>query len=89
MSDLNDELMEPVEVATADGFKHRAMSHMERAFDDADDDGIPIDAVAHAALFAALTTLVDCFGEDSVAKLVADLPAKIASGSYTLTRTLQ
>ena len=48
-----------------------------------------VDAVAHAALFAALTTLVECFGEESVARLVAELPEKISSGGYTLLRTLQ
>lgn len=89
MSDVQDELTEPVEYAAGDNFKHRAMGHMEKAFDEADDDGIPIDAVAHAALFAALTTLVDCFGEGSVAKLVATLPDKISAGDYTLMRTLQ
>jgi hypothetical protein len=89
MSDMRDELLEPVEATVSDNFKHRAMSHMERAFDDADDDGIPVDAVAHAALFAALTTLVECFGEESVARLVSELPEKISSGGYTLLRTLQ
>ena len=89
MSDLNDEVMEPMEFSAAESFKHRAMGHMEKAFDDADDDGIPVDAVAHAALFAALTTLVECFGEESVAKLVSGLPEKIVAGNYTLSRTLQ
>jgi len=89
MSDMRDEMLEPVEYVADDKIKHRAMSHMERAFDDADDDGVPIDAMAHAALFAALTTLVDCFGEDSVARMVAELPEKITGGSYTVQRTLQ
>jgi hypothetical protein len=89
MSDLRDELQEPVEIAAGDNFKRLAMGHMEKAFDDADDDGIPIDAVAHAALFAALTTLVECFGEECVARMVKDLPEKIESGNYTLLRTLQ
>ena len=45
--------------------------------------------VAHAALFAALTTLVECFGEESVAHMVSELPDKIMAGNYTLLRTLQ
>lgn len=89
MSDMRDELLEPVEATVGDNFKHRAMSHMERAFDDADDDGVPIDAMAHAALFAALSTLVECFGEECVANMVAELPEKIVAGGYTLQRTLQ
>lgn len=89
MTDMRDETLEPVEIASGDNFKHRAMGHMEKAFDDADSDGIPVDAVAHAALFAALTTLVECFGEESVARMVSDLPDKINAGNYTLLRTLQ
>ena len=89
MSDVHDEHFEPVDVAGGVDFKQRAMGLMERAFDDADADGIPIDAVAHAALFAALTTLVECFGETCVADLVRELPEKIETGGYTLSRTIQ
>lgn len=89
MSDIRDEVLEPVEVTGQETVKRRAMGYMERAFDDAEAEGVPCDAVAHAALFAALTTLVDCFGEDCVAQLVAELPEKITGGGYTLSRTLQ
>lgn len=89
MTDMRDETLEPVDPAGGETVKRRAMGLLERAFEDAEADAIPVDAVAHAALFAALTTLVDCFGEDCVARLVGELPDKILSGSYTLTRTLQ
>jgi hypothetical protein len=89
MTDMRDEVLEPVEVTGADTVKRRAMGHMERAFDDAEADGVPPDAVAHAALFAAITTLVDCFGEESVARMMGEIPDKVASGGYTLSRTLQ
>jgi len=72
-----------------DEVKQAAMEHLERAFDEAEADGLPPDAIAHAALFAALAELVACFGEDSVARLVAELPDRIASGDYTLARTMQ
>lgn len=86
---MQDESLEPVEVGTQDNVKRRAMSYLEHAFDEADADGVPPDAVAHAALFAALTTLVDCFGEESVANLVSELPERITGGGYTLNRILQ
>jgi hypothetical protein len=89
MTDMRDELLDPVEIPGADTVKRRALTLLERAFDDAEADGVPADAVAHAALFAALTTLVDCFGEESVARLVSDLPDKISTGGYTLNRTIQ
>jgi hypothetical protein len=86
---MRDEILEPVEITGSDTVKRRALSFLEKAFDDAEAEGVPVDAVAHAALFAALTTLVECFGEDQVAKLAGDLPAKITSGGYTLNRILQ
>jgi hypothetical protein len=86
---MRDDVLEPVEITGSDNAKRRAMGFLEKAFDDAEAEGVPVDAVAHAALFAALTTLVDCFGEDQVAKLAGDLPEKIASGGYTLNRMLQ
>lgn len=72
-----------------DRVKRCAMGHIERAFDEADSDGVPADAFAHVALFTALTTLVDCFGENAVATMMAKIPEKISSGDYTLDRTLQ
>jgi hypothetical protein len=65
------------------------MHFIEKAFDDAGAEGVPVDAMAHAALFAALTILVDCFGEDQVARMTAELPEKITGGSYTINRILQ
>lgn len=89
MSDMRDEVFEPIEVGAGENVKQRAMGHLERAFEDAETDGIPVDAVAHAALFAAIATLVECFGEECVANLIGELPEKIASGGYTVNRTLQ
>ncbi|HUG61824.1 MAG TPA: hypothetical protein VMP03_08255 [Methylomirabilota bacterium] len=86
---MRDEVLEPVEVTGSDSVKRRALGFLEKAFDDAEAEGVPVDAVAHAALFAALTTLVECFGEDQVAKLAGDLPGKISSGGYTINRVLQ
>lgn len=86
---MRDEVLEPVEVSGSDNVKRKALGYLERAFDDAEAEGVPVDAVAHAALFAALTTLVECFGEDQVARLAGDLPEKIASGGYTINRILQ
>lgn len=86
---MRDEVHETVEPAHTESAKRKAMGYMERAFDDAEAEGVPTDAVAHAALFAALTTLVDCFGEDCVARMVEDLPERITAGGYTLARTIQ
>jgi hypothetical protein len=86
---MRDEALGSVGTSGTETAKRRAMHFMEKAFDDAGAEGLPVDAMAHAALFAALTTLVDCFGEEQVARMVADLPEKITSGSYSLNRILQ
>jgi hypothetical protein len=86
---MRDEPFELLDAGSVDGVKRAAMGHVERAFDDAEADGLPPDAVAHAALFAAISALVECFGEETVASLVKELPEKIAGGSFTLDRVLQ
>jgi hypothetical protein len=86
---MRDEALGAVEKTGTETAKRRAMHFIEKAFDDAGAEGLPVDAMAHAALFAALTTLVDCFGEAQVAKMVADIPEKITTGAYTLNRVLQ
>ncbi len=86
---MRDDVLEPVDASGQGDVKRRALGILEKAFDDAEAEGVPVDAVAHAALFAALTTLVECFGEDQVARLAGDLPGKIASGGYTINRVLQ
>ena len=45
--------------------------------------------MAHAAIFAALATLVTNYGEEAIAELVAALPRRIRAGEYSLDRTVQ
>lgn len=51
--------------------------------------GIDGEILAHAALFAALSDLVDLYGEDAVATLTARLPQRIHAGEFTLVRHVQ
>ena len=66
-----------------------ALEYIAEAWNDAEDDGIEPSALAHASLFAAVTSLVTTFGEEAVADLVASLPDRIRAGEYNLTRSLQ
>jgi hypothetical protein len=43
--------------------------------------------LANAALFAALTDLIDAYGEDAVAKMTNGLSRRIRHGEFTLKRT--
>ena len=66
-----------------------ALEYIAEAWNAAEDDGVETHALAHASLFAAITTLVHTFGEETAAELVAGLPDRIRSGEYNLTRSLQ
>lgn len=53
------------------------------------DEGIDNEILAHAALFAALSDLIETYGEEAVANLAARLPRRIHDGEFTLTRNMQ
>lgn len=63
-----------------------ALEYLAEAWNTAEDDGVESIALAHASLFAALATLVRTHGEETTAKLVADLPDRILSGEYDIER---
>ena len=50
-----------------------ALRHLAVAWVDAEDAGIGAEDVAHAAVFAALATLVNLYGEEEVARIFKDL----------------
>ncbi|MDC9822640.1 hypothetical protein PRN20_02740 [Devosia sp. ZB163] len=66
-----------------------ALEYVAEAWNEAEDDGVATLALAHASLFAAITSLVEYHGESAVAALIASLPAKIEAGEYSLGRSLQ
>jgi hypothetical protein len=66
-----------------------ALEYLADAWNSANEDGVDTEALAHAALFAAVATLVREYGEDAVARLIGDVPEKISNGEYTLDRVLQ
>lgn len=51
--------------------------------------GIDGEILAHASLFAALSDLIDLYGEEAVANLAARLPQRIHNGEFTLVRQIQ
>lgn len=66
-----------------------ALEYLAEAWHEAEQDGIEGEALAHAAIFAAFATLVKTFGEEVTAELIAELPARIRAGEYTLDRSIQ
>lgn len=66
-----------------------ALEYLAEAWNAADADGVDTEALAHAALFAAIATLVRDYGEDAVARLIGNIPDRVSNGEYTLDRVLQ
>lgn len=66
-----------------------ALEYLAEAWLSAEQDGVETESIAHAALFAALATLVNRFGEEAIADLIAELPERVRMGEYSLDRTLQ
>jgi hypothetical protein len=64
--------------------KQAAISYLHEAWAEARLDGIDGDCMAQAALFAALSELVNTYGEDATAKFATGLPERIANGEFSL-----
>ena len=67
--------------------KQAALQYILDAWEEALHDGIEPEMLANAALFAALTDLIDAYGEDAVAKMTNGLSRRIRYGEFTLKRT--
>ncbi|MEX0627751.1 MAG: hypothetical protein WEB63_11540 [Cucumibacter sp.] len=66
-----------------------ALEYLADAWSNAEEDGVKGEALAHAALFAAIATLVRDYGEEAVAEIVNRLPDRIRLGEYSLDRSVQ
>ncbi len=66
-----------------------ALEYIAEAWNNAEEDGVEQRALAHASLFAGITTLVRNYGEEAAATLIAALPERIRAGDYSLERSLQ
>ena len=77
------------EVRDIDQQKQQALCILGDLWDQASDDGMNIDCLAHAALFQALSSLVLAYGEETVAEFCSDLPSRVLCGDYTLDRSIQ
>ncbi len=66
--------------------RQAALRYILEAWEEALHDGIEPEMLANAALFAALTDLIDVYGEDAVAKMTNGLSRRIHYGEFTLKR---
>ena len=65
--------------------KRLALKMILEVWEDALAQGVAAEMVAAAAIFAALTDMIETYGEDSVAEMVAEWPHRIREGEFTLS----
>ena len=66
-----------------------ALEHIATIWGLAENEGIDPEAMSHAAIFAAMATLVNEFGEEATAELIGRLPDRIRSGEFSLNFSRQ
>ena len=64
--------------------QHTALGYVSEAFAEALLDGVDGDSFAQAALYTAFRELVGTYGEEAVAKFVAELPDRIRAGEFSI-----
>ena len=64
--------------------KQDAYQRLSEAWQEALFAGIEPDVLAHTALFAALSDLVDTYGEDAVATYTSKLAERVNRGEFSL-----
>ena len=69
--------------------KQLALKIILEAWEDALSQGVAPEMVASSAIFAALTDMIEHYGEESVAEMVADWPDRIRNSEFTLSEDAQ
>jgi predicted YcjX-like family ATPase len=69
--------------------KQAALRYILDAWHEAVQDGIESDCLAMAAMFAALSDMVETYGEEPVAKMAEGLADRIRIGEFTIGRSIQ
>ena len=63
--------------------KRAALTYVVEAFVEAQLDGIDVDCMAQAALFAAFQELVATYGEEAAARYAEGIPERIRTGAFS------
>lgn len=69
--------------------KRAALRYILEAWEEAVMDGLDPDAVATAAIFAALSDMIAAYGEEPVAKMAERFPERIRMGEFTVNKVTQ
>lgn len=65
-----------------------ALQNILNAWDEALTEGVSADILATTAIFAALSDMVEAYGEDAVAQMADGLSERVRQGEFTLNRVM-
>jgi hypothetical protein len=74
---------------TVNEAKHLALRYILDAWEEAIYEGLDPDAIATAAIFAALSDMIASYGDEPVAAMCERLPERVRAGEFTLNKTKQ
>jgi hypothetical protein len=82
--EAGEEMTEPSE-----GEQRRlALQNLLDAWDETLGEGVSPDILASTAIFAALSDMVEAYGEEAVAEMTDGLADRVRSGEFTLNRVV-
>jgi len=85
---LDDEALDAL-VPTETDQRRLALQSILDAWDEALAEGVSADILATTAIFAALSDMVEAYGEEPVAEMAAGLADRVRQGEFTLNRVMQ
>ncbi|HEX7774985.1 MAG TPA: hypothetical protein VF449_00495 [Parvibaculum sp.] len=68
--------------------RRMALQNILDAWDEALAEGVGADILATTAIFAALSDMVEAYGEEAVAEMAAGLADRVRQGEFTLNRVM-
>ena len=79
--------MKLIPIERAEQRPQNAMQYILDAWDEATANGVQSDTLATAALFTAISSLIESHGEDAVSALTERLARRIAKGEFSVGHT--
>jgi len=73
--------------AEAEDQRHAAMGYVSEAFAEARLDGLDVDCIAQAAIFASFVEMVATYGEEATATFAQRLAERVRGGEFTVDRS--
>lgn len=84
-STFDDESMDSANLTESEQ-RRVALQNILDAWDEALAEGVDADILATTAIFAALSDMVEAYGEEAVAEMANGLPDRVRQGEFTLNR---